>query len=252
MATHVCLLCGSTWESVRVENPKACQICKRYDWNKEGIKKRPKKIVTKCKVDTCTLNTLRDGYCNRHLMQIRDHGKILSRTIYDPNDFIIDGDICKIGHYNLKCEFVGYTEIDTKNVEKCKPLKWRLDNGYAHNDKVGYIQNFIMGTKEKIDHIDRNRGNNKENNLRLCTHKENNYNKSMRSNNTSGYIGVYWHKKCLRWIAQITKSGIVTSLSSFKTPEEAALAYNEAVIKEHGDFAVLNIIKPKLKRRVTL
>lgn len=31
-----CRLCGHQWDS-RVENPKACPNCKRYDWDKPII-----------------------------------------------------------------------------------------------------------------------------------------------------------------------------------------------------------------------
>ena len=30
--THTCKLCGYTWTS-KLEKPKACPQCKRYDWN---------------------------------------------------------------------------------------------------------------------------------------------------------------------------------------------------------------------------
>jgi len=38
-----CLKCGFIWNS-RVDNPKACPYCKRYDW-KEPRKEKTKKEV---------------------------------------------------------------------------------------------------------------------------------------------------------------------------------------------------------------
>lgn len=57
-----------------------------------------------------------------------------------------------------------------------------------------------------IDHIDRNRSNNKISNLRVVNHKENCQNKNIRSNNTSGIEGVYYHKGGY-WVASWCEEG---------------------------------------------
>lgn len=54
--------------------------------------------------------------------------------------------------------------------------------------------------------------------------------------NKTGYKGVY--KESRRW-----KAGVNISLGTYDTPEEAALAYNVAMIKLRGDEAILNEIK---------
>lgn len=41
-----CALCGHEWKS-RVEKPKQCPGCKRYDW-------RPKKITIRCACEVCS------------------------------------------------------------------------------------------------------------------------------------------------------------------------------------------------------
>ena len=43
-----------------------------------------------------------------------------------------------------------------------------------------------------VDHIDRNRSNNNENNLRLVTHHVNSLNKGRRKDNKTGVVGVRW------------------------------------------------------------
>lgn len=96
----------------------------------------------------------------------------------------------------------------------------------------------IMGVtdpKLQVDHIDGNSLNNQRSNLRICTSVENCRNSKKRTGASSQYKGVSWHKVSEKWIAHIT-------LGSFKTEEDAALAYNEAAIRYHGKFAGLNVI----------
>ena len=54
-----------------------------------------------------------------------------------------------------------------------------------------------------IDHIDHNPLNNKISNLRGVTHQENHRNQTIRKNNTSGIMGVYWRNDIKKWAAQI-------------------------------------------------
>ena len=53
----------------------------------------------------------------------------------------------------------------------------------------------------QIDHIDRDKKNNKISNLRLVTHQQNQFNVGTRSNSTSGVTGVCWHKGSRKWQA---------------------------------------------------
>jgi len=65
------------------------------------------------------------------------------------------------------------------------------------------------------------------------------------SNNTSGYRGVSkigWTVKP-RWRSQLIYKGTHHDLGSYATPEDAALAYNEAAKKYFGDLAYQNVIK---------
>lgn len=91
-----------------------------------------------------------------------------------------------------------------------------------------------------IDHIDGDKLNNRIENLRICTHNQNQHNQGIRSSNKSGYKGVSWMKSAKKWQAQICCNSKVTHLGLYTNKIEAAKAYDEAAKKLHGDFAWLN------------
>lgn len=85
----------------------------------------------------------------------------------------------------------------------------------------------------EIDHIDKNKMNNRIENLDDVEHKQNQQNRGIQSNNTSGYPGVSFHKPAGKYMSQIKNSGEITHLGLFNTPEEAFLAYQLAKIQYH-------------------
>lgn len=98
---------------------------------------------------------------------------------------------------------------------------------------------------KEVDHIDGNGLNNSVSNLRWCTHEQNNWNVKARSKpvHRSLYKGVSFHKNYKKWVAQIRiGNGKNKWLGSFDNPDKAALAYNEAAKRYHGEFAYQNNI----------
>ena len=57
-------------------------------------------------------------------------------------------------------------------------------------------------------------------------------NRKINCNNTSGYMGVRWHIRSKKWMAQIQVCGKRKHLDCFSSKEEAALAYNEMKIHQ--------------------
>ena len=88
--------------------------------------------------------------------------------------------------------------------------------------------------KDQIDHINRNRSDNRIANLREVTNKQNNQNRSKSSNNTSGHPGIYWHKQSSKWQAKITHSQKQIHLGLFATIEEALAARKAGELKYWG------------------
>lgn len=92
---------------------------------------------------------------------------------------------------------------------------------------------------DDIDHIDRNRQNNKWANLREATRAQNMANLTKHKDSISGYKGVSWHKRGKKWHAQIRSNGTKFHLGLFSSKEEAYAAYVTAATKLHGEFVNL-------------
>lgn len=99
------------------------------------------------------------------------------------------------------------------------------------------IYKWIYGTEPyEIDHINGTRDCNSPGNLRAVTHKINSQNQKTPSSNTSGVIGVHWHKNHDKWQAQIRVDGKIIHLGLFDNIEDAATVRQEAEV-EHGFHA---------------
>lgn len=96
----------------------------------------------------------------------------------------------------------------------------------------------ILGEPEgmQVDHKDTDGLNNRRNNLREATVSQNQRNRRLDRNNTSGYKGVAWHKVTGKWQARITLRGESNYLGVFDTPQEAHAAYVAASAELHGEF----------------
>ena len=85
-----------------------------------------------------------------------------------------------------------------------------------------------------VDHKDQNKLNNSLYNLKWETHRGQQLNQGMPSNNTSGNKGVYYDKGKNRWTATICKTPNKITRRTFKT-KAAAIAQRLAWEKEFYD-----------------
>jgi hypothetical protein len=88
-----------------------------------------------------------------------------------------------------------------------------------------------------IDHINGNPADNRICNLREATVSQNIVNSKLRSDNSSGYKGIYFCRRYKRWKARLRVSGRCLRLGSFHTKEQAAAAYDKAALLHYGAFA---------------
>jgi hypothetical protein len=103
-----------------------------------------------------------------------------------------------------------------------------------------YLHHFLVGTRERVDHQDRNGLNCRRGNMRFATKSQNRQNAIVRSNSRTGLKGVTFAKDRGYYRANIQVDGKRTWLGNFTDPKVAARAYNEAAIQLFGEFAKLN------------
>jgi len=87
-----------------------------------------------------------------------------------------------------------------------------------------------------VDHAGGVRDTSKD--LRLATNTENiQHRTKLNSNNTSGVLGVYWHRTAGKWSARIKVSGKDIFLGLYADINDAAKIRRRAEIKYFGRFA---------------
>lgn len=138
----------------------------------------------------------------------------------------------KIYGKTLLAFLIGATVRDTQDAAK------KQKSIYMHR-LVLELNNVEVPNKKLVDHINRNKLDNRLENLRIVDNTGNGANRAIIPNSV-GYKGVY--KNYNKWIAQVTILNKVTHLGRFNTPEEAAQAYNEAALHHYKECAVLNML----------
>jgi hypothetical protein len=94
----------------------------------------------------------------------------------------------------------------------------------------GYLPDYI-------DHIDGNPSNNKIENLRECTLKQNSWNAKKSNANTSGIKGVNWHKKSNKWRVFVSVNGKTKHFGTYHDIDYAKFVAEAMRYKYHGNFA---------------
>lgn len=169
-------------------------------------------------------------YCLRHYSQIKNLGGLKEKTVFDRNDYIVDGDIAYIILRNKKQEETGRAIIDVEDLDLVIKYKWVLGTwGYAETktkNKCTLMQRLILNefSIDKIpDHDNRNKLDNRKSNLRIVDKSFNAINADIRTTNTSGVTGVSWNKNANSWRAYINYQGKRIELGHRKNFKEAVI-----------------------------
>lgn len=158
-------------------------------------------------------------------------------------DFILEGNV----YFPLKGRAKNATAIVSENkwpfVSKYEwylgkagyPLCYKLGKMPLHRFIFVHVLGQEIPKEYFIDHIDRNKLNNTNENLRLATPQENSFNRTTKSN----LKGV---KKIseTNYTATVTKDGKKHEIKNIGSADEAAHIYNMMAQQLFGEFAALN------------
>ena len=123
---------------------------------------------------------------------------------------------------------------DAKLINKIKKYSWsKLANGYAsanvNGEQIPAHRLLTNAPDGKIvDHINRNKKDNRLCNLRVCGKSLNAMNSKKRYDNKSGRTGVWYRKDTNKWVAEIKFQYKKISLGCFENIEDAIKAREEA------------------------
>ena len=127
-------------------------------------------------------------------------------------------------------------DVRTRSFRACRT---EILDGKRHPRTMhGLIMKTHPG--QEVDHVNHNTLDNRRENLRLCDHCQNQANQRKHADSKSPYKGICWHARHKKWMATIHVRGVHTHLGYFKTPEEAARAYDAAAKERWGEFACIN------------
>ncbi len=203
-----------------------------------------KKAKEICPVDGCGLPQRgKRGFCNRHAIQMRRHGRIFDKTRFDLNEIYEKDGCCYMKLYNKNNEVVAETIFDPQFLPEVEKYRWNLTHyGYAKCMKIKMgLHNIVAGMvsddQRTVDHINGERLDNRSVNLRICSFSENAGNKVKSRSNKSGYKGIYQDRKTGKWVAAIAIGGKKISLGWHKNLADAVAAYDEAAKAHFKEFA---------------
>lgn len=155
------------------------------------------------------------------------------------NEYSVVGNVVVVKLSNSDKQMI----CDLEDWERLKNHCWELDTyGYAktnlhkNNDnlKSKKFHINVIGQKDGyyVDHINRDRLDNRKCNLRHVTPRGNTINANVGKNNTTGYTGVYRIPHSKKWRAYIYENGNNHYLGRFDTKDKAV----EARLKAEKEY----------------
>ena len=164
------------------------------------------------------------NYCGKHRSQLNRYGKFLDNNQLfrtDKNRIIIYENYAEVELRDKNGNVNGVALIDIEDVEFVKKYKWYLQNqGYMYSSQIGLFHKHKTNF-ELTDHINRNRLDNRKENLRKATKQINQINRGLQRNNDSGITGVYYDNRKRLWTAKLEKDGKIILCKTFKEKEDA-------------------------------
>lgn len=214
-------------------------------WSKEQTAERASFIVERWNAGASNTDIARElgidpssisHFASRHGLPARTHigrGKVheslrdelMRRFHYDPDTGLFTRRTGKAAGRVMKPRSNGYVYLLLSRIpRRAHRMAWLYVHGTLPDGEV--------------DHINRQRADNRLSNLRLSDAFLNKHNQGIRRTNTSGFKGVC--REGRRWTAQINAFGKMHRLGTFSSPELAAAAYDRHAEKFFGELACTN------------
>lgn len=184
----------------------------------------------------------KEGYCEKHYYQKLRYGKFLDnspRSIYDPNEYRIEGSVTYISVYDKKgIKLPQEVIIDTKNIFlilKYKIYIRKCDNNYyaicniLRNKKVK-VHQLVCPTIETVDHINGNTLDNREDNLRPANMTIQNLNK-LSTKGIQKQLYTYNGQHIVKGYAATLGYNNKRYLSKYYKTEEEAMYYRYLMLQ---------------------
>lgn len=164
---------------------------------------------------------------------------------YPDNEIVVLGNTAEMLLYDFNNQEKARAIIDADDIDVVAGVRWYLrPDGYVatsnyRGDGYRYLHSVIVGGSDSRrygDHKDGNRLNNTKDNLRVASPSQNGMNKRIRSNNTSGRVGVHWSNQRHKWCAMICSYGKHKNLGYFDSFDEAVECRRRAEVAYFGEY----------------
>lgn len=182
--------------------------------------------------------------------------KILARSPVINDVFIVGGRRCrKISltkgqyalvwekHYDWLVTFEWYAKWSKEMGSYYAYTVARRSDGSWQHLAMHRMVRSIVDPEVHVDHHNKDTLDNRWCNLRPGSRANNQANHKKRVDNTSGYIGVRFHKPRGTWLGRVQCNGVRYLTRYCSSIKEAALERDLLALKHHGEFAVLNFPK---------
>lgn len=163
------------------------------------------------------------------------------------NDFVIYDTHAEIILRNINGKEIARAIIDLDDVERCRMYGWAITgkNGYVknRNSEIGKLHRFILNYygKKEVDHINRNKLDNRKENLRIVDKVIN------RANN--GAECIYFDRG--KWRVKFARFGKRYYVGAYNTKEEAVIARDIKLKEiENNSESLLRKHKRKIQTKV--